>query len=46
MAALATTPARADQQIREDVMFELKWDPEITSSDIAVAVQDGIVMRF
>jgi len=43
MAALATTPARTDEQVREDVTFELKWDPEITSNDIAVAVKDGIV---
>src|SRR3979411_211301 len=43
MSALATTSARSDQQIREDVMFELKWDPEITSNDIAVAVKDGVV---
>jgi osmotically-inducible protein OsmY len=43
MAALAATSARTDQQIREDVTFELKWDPEITSNDIAVAVKDGVV---
>ena len=35
--------ARTDDQIRRDVELELKWDPIITSSDIAVAVKDGVV---
>jgi osmotically-inducible protein OsmY len=35
---------RTDDQIRNDVIFELKWDPKITSTDIAVAVKDGVVM--
>jgi osmotically-inducible protein OsmY len=43
MAALAGTTARSDKAIRDDVVFELKWDPKITSSDIAVAVKDGVV---
>src|SRR3982074_2994764 len=43
MAALATTTFRSDDAIRQDVLFELKWDPKITSSDIAVAVKDGVV---
>jgi len=43
MAALATTTFRSDEAIRQDVLFELKWDPKITSSDIAVAVKDGVV---
>src|SRR5882724_5915025 len=43
MAALATTPARSDSAIREDVALELKYDPKITSPDIAVAVKDGVV---
>src|SRR5882724_4536248 len=43
MAALATTPARSDSAIREDVALELKYDPKITSTDIAVAVKDGVV---
>lgn len=43
MAALATTSLRSDESIRQDVIFELKWDPKITSSDIAVAVKDGVV---
>jgi osmotically-inducible protein OsmY len=43
MAALASTFTRSDQAVREDVLFELKYDPKITSSDIAVAVKDGVV---
>ena len=38
-----TTQARTDNSIREDVLRELEWDPEISSNDIAVAVKDGVV---
>src|SRR5579863_7612779 len=44
--ASTTTAAkmvRSDDQIRDDVLLELKWDPKITSPDIAVAVKDGVV---
>src|SRR5258708_39264511 len=35
---------RNDDSIRDDVLFELKWEPKIeSSSDIAVAVKDGVV---
>src|SRR3984893_4493810 len=35
---------RSDDLIANDVLFELKWDPKIgSSSDIAVAVRDGVV---
>jgi osmotically-inducible protein OsmY len=43
MAALAKPLVRTDDQIRQDVIFELKWDPKISSSDIAIAVKDGVV---
>jgi len=43
MAALAYPPTRSDDLIRSDVLYELKWDPKITSNDIAVAVKDGVV---
>jgi len=43
MAAFADVKTRSDSSIREDVTFELKWDPKITSNDIAVAVKDGVV---
>jgi hypothetical protein len=32
---------KGDQAVHEDVLFGLKYDPKITSSDIAVAVNDG-----
>lgn len=34
---------RTDQDIKQDVEAELKWDPDIDASDIAVAVKDGVV---
>jgi osmotically-inducible protein OsmY len=45
MSALATTTlTRTDQSLREDVLFELKYDPKLTAaSDIAVAVKEGVV---
>lgn len=43
MATMVETPTRRDEQIREDVISELKWDPKISSSDVAVSVKDGVV---
>src|SRR6267142_44300 len=40
---LAKMQVRSDDEIRSSVLLELKWDPKITSSDIAVAVKDGVV---
>jgi osmotically-inducible protein OsmY len=34
----------SDSDIRDDVLAELAWNPEIASSDIAAAVKDGVVM--
>ena len=34
---------RSDEQIQNDVMFELKWDPRIHPNEIGVAVKGGIV---
>ncbi len=34
---------KSDQQIRQDVEAELKWSPELDSTDIAVKVRDGVV---
>ena len=39
----ATKMVRSDDEIRNSVVMELKWDPKITSSDIAVAVKDAVV---
>jgi osmotically-inducible protein OsmY len=32
-----------DAQLRERVLREIEWDPEITSTDIAVSVDDAVV---
>jgi osmotically-inducible protein OsmY len=34
---------RSDEEIRRDVEAELRWDPDLDESDIAVAVKDGVV---
>jgi osmotically-inducible protein OsmY len=34
---------RSDGEIKRDVEYELKWDPDIDPSDIGVAVKDGAV---
>src|ERR1700751_5408252 len=34
---------RTDEDIKRDVEYELKWDPDIDPSDIGVAVNDGAV---
>ncbi len=34
---------RSDSDIKRDVEDELRWDPDINSDDIAVAVKDGVV---
>ena len=42
-----STPAkglvRSDEEIRNSVLMELKWDPKITSTNIGVSVKDGVV---
>jgi osmotically-inducible protein OsmY len=45
MTAVATTTlTKTDQSLRDDVLFELKYDPKINpASDIAVAVKEGVV---
>ena len=32
-----------DEEIRDDVLAELKWDPQVQASEIGVAVKDGVV---
>jgi osmotically-inducible protein OsmY len=34
---------KSDADIKRDVEAELKWDPDIDATDIAVAVKDGVV---
>jgi osmotically-inducible protein OsmY len=35
---------KSDSDIKKDVEEELRWDPDLTSDDIAVSVKDGVVM--
>src|SRR5579859_4179323 len=37
------THIRTDEEIRSEVIEELKWDPRIQSNEIGVAVKDGVV---
>ncbi|MEH1964308.1 MAG: BON domain-containing protein [Nostoc sp.] len=41
MATATTT--RTDDHIQKDVLHELKWNPRVQSTEIGVAVKDGIV---
>jgi osmotically-inducible protein OsmY len=34
---------RADEEILQDVLSELKWDPEVDPTDVGVEVDDGVV---
>jgi len=34
---------RSDEEIKRDVEDELRWDPDIDATDIAVAVKNGVV---
>ena len=34
---------KSDSDIKRDAEAELKWDPHIDASNIAVAVRDGVV---
>lgn len=43
VGASAKAPVRSDDEIRNSVLMELKWDPKVTSDDIGVAVKDGVV---
>jgi len=36
---------RTDEDIRTEVLEELKWDPRIQSNEIGVAVKDGVVTK-
>jgi len=37
------TEIRSDEQIQKDVLAELKWEPRVQSTEIGVAVKNGIV---
>lgn len=40
---MAVSTATSDEAIHDAVSSELKWDPKITSNDIAIRVKDGVV---
>jgi osmotically-inducible protein OsmY len=37
------TVVRTDVEIQQDVLEELRWDPEVEPSDVGVEVDDGVV---
>jgi osmotically-inducible protein OsmY len=37
------TATRTDEEIQKDVLNELKWDPRVQSTEIGVAVKNGVV---
>jgi osmotically-inducible protein OsmY len=43
MATGETRLKSRDDEVRDSVLLELKWDPKITSSDIGIAVRHGVV---
>src|ERR1700738_2106114 len=40
---MRTDSMRSDIDIKRDVEAELRWNPDIDATDIAVAVKDGVV---
>jgi osmotically-inducible protein OsmY len=38
----ARAPAWSDDEIRNSLLMEIMWDPKITSTDIGIAVKDGV----
>jgi len=38
-----STTTRTDEQIQKDVLAELQWDPRVHTTEIGVAVKDGVV---
>jgi osmotically-inducible protein OsmY len=40
---MATTGAKSDPQIQQDVLRELKWDPRVEETEVGVEVDRGVV---
>jgi osmotically-inducible protein OsmY len=40
---MATTVAKSDPQIQQDVLRELKWDPRVEETEVGVEVDRGVV---
>jgi osmotically-inducible protein OsmY len=43
MATATATSTRTDEQIQQDVLNELKFDPRVSPSEVGVSVKDGVV---
>src|SRR5216683_7674431 len=43
MATAMATEVRRDEQIQQDVLAELKWEPRVSPNEIGVVVKDGVV---
>jgi len=44
MAAIAQRPViRTDKEIQQAVLRELEWEPQVSSTEVGVAVKDGVV---
>lgn len=41
--AIFANKTRSDTEVREDLVDELEWDPQITSNNIGVSVKEGVV---
>jgi osmotically-inducible protein OsmY len=41
--AIMTTVTMTDAEVQQDVLEELRWDPEVDPTDVGVEVDDGIV---
>ena len=40
MATLADTRTRTDDDVRADLIREFKWDPQISSIDVGISIND------
>src|SRR5438309_12053753 len=43
MTTAPTTETRTDEQIQQETLAELKWEPRVQPNEIGVAVKDGVV---
>src|SRR3979411_659896 len=43
MATATATETRTDEQIQQEVLAELKYEPRVTPNEIGVVVKDGVV---
>src|SRR3979411_2722249 len=43
MATATATETRTDEQIQQEVLAELKYEPRVTPNEIGVVVKNGVV---